>query len=98
MAELDGRRQPGERAKGRDLIYAVVNEILNGDGRSLLRLARLGELHGLHRATREISADMPVTTLLLALGQRRRDPRREQISRECVGDQRGDQRGLRQLL
>src|SRR5215470_2383704 len=98
MAELDGRRQSGERAKGRDLIYAVVDEILNGDRRILLRGARLSEWHGLRRATREIRADIPVTALLLALGQRSGHARREQISRECVSDQCGDQRRLRQLL
>ena len=59
MAELDGRSQSGERAKGRDLIYAVVDEILDGDGRILLRVARLGECRGLRRATREIAADIP---------------------------------------
>src|SRR6516164_8815530 len=98
MAELDGRSQSGERAKGRDLIEAMVDEILDGDGRILLRVARLGECRGLRRATREIAADIPVTAFLLAFGQRSDHPRREQISRECVSDQCGDQGRLCQPL
>src|SRR5215470_2597316 len=76
MAESDGRRQSRERAERRELIHAVVDEILDDDGRNLLRIARLGEQRGLRRAAREIAGDTPVTALLVALGQRRDDHRR----------------------